>query len=57
MIECYIGNYVAYSEFGKTKITNKTNYEAVIRNERQVITFDGTIHEAVEYIKQNLGGH
>ena len=57
MIECYVGNYVAYSEFGKTKITNKTNYEAVIRNERQVITFDGTIHEAVEYIKQNFGGH
>ena len=56
MIECYVGDYVAYKEFNQTKITTKTNYEAVIRNDRQVITFDGTIHEAVEYIKQNLGG-
>ena len=56
MIECYVGDYVAYKEFGKTKITSKTNYEAVIRNECQVVTFDGTIHEAVAYIKQNFGG-
>ena len=54
MIECYVGNYVAYQEFGKTKITTKENYEAVIRNAHKVLTFDGTIHEAVEYIKQNL---
>lgn len=52
LIECYVGNYVAYKEFGKTKITHKANYEAVIRNENVVITFDGTIQEAVEYIKQ-----
>lgn len=57
MIECYVGNYVAYSEFGKTKITSKTNYEAVIRNASQVVTFDGTIHEAVEYIKKCVGGN
>lgn len=56
MIECYVGNYVAYKEFGKTKITSKNNYEAVIRNDLKVVTFDGTIHEAVEYIKQNFGG-
>ena len=54
MIECYVGNYVAYKEFGKTKITTKENYEAVIRNASKVRTFDGTIHEAVEYIKQNM---
>ncbi len=56
MIECYVGDYVAYTEFGKTKITSVANYEAVIRNDRQVVTFDGTIHEAVAYIKQNFGG-
>ena len=56
MIECYVGDYVAFKEFGKTKITTKENYEAVIRNASKVMTFDGTIHEAVEYIKQNLGG-
>ncbi len=56
MIECYVGNYVVYKEFGKTKITKKKNYKAVIRNDRRVMTFDGTIHEAVRYIKQNLGG-
>ena len=55
MTESYIGNYVAYSEFGKTKITTKANYEAVIRNANIIVTFDGTIQEAVEYIKQNLG--
>ena len=57
MIECYVGDYVAYTEFGKTKITTKANYEAVIRNASMILTFDGTIHEAVEYIKQNLEVH
>lgn len=52
MIEYYVGNYVAYKEFGKTKITTKANYEAIIRNANIVVTFDGTIHEAVEYLKQ-----
>ncbi len=56
MIECYVGNYVAYKEFGKTKITIKSNYEAVYRNPNIVVTFDGTIHEAVEYLKQTIGG-
>lgn len=51
----YIGNYVVYQEFGKTKITTKANYEAVIRNANIIVTFDGTVDEAVEYIKQNLG--
>lgn len=56
MIECYVGDYVAFKEFGKTKITTKENYEAVIRNASKVMTFDGTIHEAVDYIKQYMGG-
>ena len=56
MIECYMGDYVVYKEFGKTKITTKTNYEAVIRNASMVMNFNGTIHEAVEYIKQYMGG-
>ena len=56
MIECYVGDFVAYKEFGKTKITTKENYEAVIRNERQIITCNGTIHEAVEYIKKYIIG-
>lgn len=56
MIESYVGNYVAFKEFGTTKITSKENYEAVIRNASKVMTFDGTIHEAVEYIKQYFGG-
>lgn len=55
MIECYVGNYVAFKEFGKTKITSKENYEAFIRNENKVVTFYGTIQEAVEYIKQYFG--
>lgn len=54
LIECYVGNYVAYKEFDRTKITTKANYEAVIRDVNKVITFDGTIHEAVRHIKQNL---
>ena len=56
MIECYVGDFVAFKEFSTTKITTKENYEAVIRNASKVMTFDGTIHEAVEYIKQNFGG-
>ena len=57
MNEHYVGNYVVFEEFGKTKITGKENYEAVYCNAHGVIVFDGTIHEAVEYIKQNLGGN
>lgn len=51
MIECYIGNFVVFEEFGKTKITSKENYAAVIRNASKVIPFNGTICEAIEYIK------
>lgn len=57
MIECYVGNFVAFKEFGKTKITSKANYEAVVRNASKVMEFNGTIHEAVRYIKQNFGGN
>ena len=53
----YVGDMVAYVEFGKTKITTKENYDEYIRNERRVVTFDGTLNEAVEYIKQNFGGN
>ena len=57
MNEYYVGDFVAYEEFGKTKITTKANYEAFIRNASMVIPFDGTLNEAVEYIKQNFGGN
>lgn len=54
--ECYVGKYVVFKEFGKTKITRKENYEAFIRNENKVIAFNGTTYEAVEYIKKYYGG-
>lgn len=57
MYEYYVGDMVAYVEFGKTKITTKANYDAYVRDERQAITFDGTLSDAVEYVKQNLGGN
>lgn len=53
----YVGNYVAFEEFGKTKITSKDNYEVPIRNAGKVMNFNGTIDEAVEYIKQYFGGN
>lgn len=56
LIECYVENYVAFKEFGKTKITTKANYEAVVCNASKVMPFNGTIHDAVEYIKQYFGG-
>ena len=52
MTECYVGNYVVFEEFGKIKITNKENYEAVIRDASKVLYFNGTIEEAVEYVKK-----
>ena len=52
MTECYIGKYVVFEEFGKTKITSKENYEAVIRDASKVLLFNGTIEEAVEYVKK-----
>ena len=54
MTECYIGNYVVFEEFGKTKITSKENYEAVIRNASKALYFNATIQEAVEYVKKYL---
>ena len=57
MNEQYVGNYVVFEEFGKTKITTTANYKAVIRNANIIVTFDGTIDEAVEYIKKNVGGN
>ena len=57
MNEYYVGNYVVFEEFGKVKITSKENYEAVYCNAHGIIVFDGTLNEAVEYIKQNLGGN
>lgn len=53
----YVGNYAVFEEFGKTKITTKANYEAVIRNANIIVTFDGTVDEAVEYIKKCVGGN
>ena len=55
MTECYIGKYVVFEEFGKTKITRKENYEAVIRNASKVLLFNGTIQEAIEYVKKYYG--
>ena len=52
MTECYVGNFVVFEEFGKTKITRKENYEAVIRDASKVLYFNGTIEEAVEYVKK-----
>ena len=52
----YVGNYVAFEEFG-TKITSKDNYDAPIRNASKVMNFNGTIDQAVEYIKQYFGGN
>ena len=52
MTEYYVGNFVIFEEFGKTKITSKENYEAVIRNASKVLPFNGTIEEAVEYVKK-----
>ena len=52
MTECYVGNFVVFEEFGKTKITRKENYEAVIRDASKVLPFNGTIEEAVEYVKK-----
>ena len=54
MAEHYVGDYVVYEEFGKTKITTKENYEAFIRDASMVILFNGTIGEAVEYITRNF---
>jgi hypothetical protein len=44
--------YVCFEEFGQTKITKQENYDAYIRNERQVVRFDGTIEEAAEYVEK-----
>lgn len=51
-MKIYSKGYVCFEEFGHTKITSKENYEALIRNERQVVNFDGTIEEAVEYVEK-----
>ena len=51
-MKIYIKNYVCFEECGQTKITSKENYEARIRNERQVVKFDGTIEEATEYVEK-----
>ena len=52
----YVGNYVIFTEFNTTKITSKDNYVALYRNASKVMTFDGTIDQAVEYVKKYLGG-
>lgn len=56
MAEHYVGDYVVYEEFGRTKITTKENYEAFIRDASMVILFNGTVDEAVEYIKKYFYG-
>jgi hypothetical protein len=52
----YVGDYVAFNEFGKIKITTRANYDAFIRNASMVMSFDGTIQEAVEYIEHYMVG-
>lgn len=52
----YINHYVVFQEFGITKITNKTNYNAQIRNASQVLRFDGTVDEAIRYVKKYFIG-
>ena len=51
--------FVIYSEniplYGRIfYVTSKENYEAVIRNASKVLYFNGTIQEAVEYVKKYL---
>lgn len=53
----YVGDYVAYEELGRTKITTKENYHAfIIRDASMVMPFEGTVDEAVEYIKKYFYG-
>lgn len=56
MTDCYVGDYVVYEEFGRTKITTKENYEAFIRDASRVMPFEGTTDEAVAYIKKYFYG-
>lgn len=48
----YVNGYACFEEFGQTKITSIENYEARIRNEREVVKFDGSVEEAAEYVKK-----
>lgn len=50
----YVNEYACFEEFGQTKITSIKNYEARIRNEREVVKFDGTVKEATEYVKEHF---
>lgn len=50
----YVNEYACFEEFGQTKITPIKNYEARIRNEREVVKFDGTVKEATEYVKEHF---
>lgn len=47
-----VGDYVCFNYFGKIKITTAENYAREIRNTKECMDFDGTMYEAVEYVKQ-----
>jgi hypothetical protein len=53
-MKIYTKGYVCFEELGHTKITTTENYEAYIRNERQVVNFDGTVEEAAEYVEKHF---
>lgn len=40
---------------GSCSITSKENYEARIQNARAIMTFNGTLEEACEYVKKYFG--
>ena len=47
------GDYILWDEAGVIKGTTPENYNAYVRNERQVQKFDGfTFDEAIEYVKK-----
>lgn len=52
----YIGDYVVFTELGRTKITTKENYNLSIRDASRVMLFEGTEDEAVAYIKKFFYG-
>ena len=53
-MKIYTKGYVCFDEFGQTKITSTENYEAFIRDEREVVKFDGTVEQAAEYVEKHF---
>ena len=47
----YIENFVAFEDAFGVKITSKDNFEKCIMNAGKVMSFNGSLNDAVEYIK------